>query len=1602
MSKHTHTLPLFSTIQDKLAALPNTPLLRDFATQYLDAHSTKSIADMDTASFVSFIVARFTFFEEAMATGGKMRIFANRTSESGLANKQVFEYVYPDAMFLLVTFGHIFKEFGLRITKMLHPIMTIEQNTDGTITGIRRPVVDSFLVSVTYIEFEDGEDESALDALEAKLAQHMTALQTAHRDKAAILAQLDQLQETVRTYSGPLDAPVTEWVNLLDWLKDNFSFFGYGALSVNGQTQVPFIENGLGILGETYAKEDKEKTNQVLGAHAWRMRRDNTPFIFDTIPVESPIQRKEHLMRLSLSLTNTAGQKTEHNFVGLLKRSSLFVRNLDTPLIHLKMRSIFENKNMLPGSYDYNEVIRIFTAIPKFELFRSTYEDLLFMVESLLTITNPSEVYLYAKPNTGIARLLILAVLPHHLFNRTNIDAIRDHLDKQVPHTMTEVLEVNGADHTRIHFYFEQPAEDANWTPNCELLQTQIRELIKPWEERLKDAILQEYTGILGKRLYLHYAQAFPSHHRVRRSPTETVRDIMFLEKVAHEDQAQFDLVPFEFKGSTLNGKASVLSLYSKRKLDLIHIMPVLQNMGFYVFDQLTTRVGTPDIQYGYIHSFRVSATGGVKIDEKQVRGRLTELLSEIFDGRTENDPLNGLALGAGLGYRGINALITYRNLLLQVSSAYTKEKINQTLLHHTAPTQLLFAYFEAKFSPNSEFGTLDYRRNAVLPDIEKRFLDTLRSVDEVADDAILRRFMELISATLRTNFYIPKGPQDTAISIKIDPRQLKNMPLPVPFREIYVHDVGMEGVHLRFGEIARGGLRWSDRPDDFRKEVLGLVKTQQTKNVVIVPVGSKGGFVVKKPLLTREDAATESVKQYQKFIGALLDVTDNIDADGQVLHPNHVLPYDGQDPYLVVAADKGTASFSDIANDVSEQYRFWLGDAFASGGSIGYNHKEEAITARGGWECVKLHFREMGKDIQTEPFTVAGIGDMSGDVFGNGMLLSKCILLQAAFNHVHIFIDPNPDPAKSWEERNRLFHLPRSTWRDYDASLISSGGGIFDRKAKEIHVTPEIRALFGIEEDVVTGETLIRAILKMKVELLWFGGIGTYIKATSQTDAQVGDPANDSVRVDMSEIQAAVIGEGANLGVTQPARIEFSRRGGRINTDAIDNSAGVNMSDYEVNIKILLKQLLDTRILGSMEERNAVLEAATDEVSLLVLSNNRGQHRLLSLDALRSQKAFGLFTKMIQHYVNQGFLDAKTEQLPEIPELESWGKAGEALPRPIIAILQAYTKMSVYQHLMDSPVLDDPYLNSVYERYFPQSIRDKAGSPMPDHRLKRNIIGTVLTNRIVNQAGSAFFFHINQLTGQPIDKIAEAYLVIDGALLGESFRAEVFNTPGASQQDKHLVLLAFEEVVAELTQTLLQLPQVSFGFGFDWVDALSGVIKTMVDSRIKTASPADLAKWKTKGFSNDVAQQLALLPDMDVALEGFFFSRQQGLSVTDALGWVDTLDTQFGYEWLSDAIKSLPFMTLWDLSQIGILFQTMFQQKIQLIKYAQYLQSQNPNFVIGDLKTALLTRNANGTMLYFSTLEQLQTSHDYNLTNLTVTINRLNFIIGAVPDSVS
>ena len=1564
-------------IDTTLEQLPANSLLYHFSAHFLSAVPLRSLDTFTPQSLTEFLKERFSFFQKALEIQAPLEIGVHRIVElvDDKLQKFALEIVCPDASYIIVTFEALFKEFGFPITRIFHPIFSVEiQNNQ--IKSIEKAAVNNFLVSFIHIEFEGPENAEVMMQFSARVDQHLMAIQRAFKAQLDITDKWLEVKTSLSHADLPhLPEPKQEWVDLIDWLRTyNLSTYGYISFQDGNSS------SGLGILSPAYLKQDASQLLSQLSEHSTKFHHYAHPFMLDTITVKSPVQRFDNLMRLSLKLPDAQGKITEHVFLGLLKRSSLFVKNIETPLIHLKMQYIFEKKNMLPGSYDYNEVIRLFTSIPKFELFRTPKEDLLQMIDAFLSLANPNEVYCFAWYKKDIAHVTLYVVIPPSLFNKAAAQAIAGYLRKKVPHLAFECIEIRAEEKCRLHVHFDL-APETSPVIDARELEIEIRELIKPWDEQVKD--------LLGnKKLRLKYTDSFPNHYKAIRTPAIALGDIQLLETVQEVGEMRFSMTPFQFQDSALSGKASLLSLYSRKKIDLITVMPILQNLGLHVFDELTTSVGPQKEAYGYIHSFRVAHADKSTIETAKYP-LVLELLAELFKEKTENDPLNALALKAGLDWRAINVLQTYRNLSLQLSMAYTREKINQTLLLYPASSEKLFRYFESKFALDASLGAVDARLKTFLPQAKQAFMDSLQAVQEVAEDLILKNLFNLLESTLRTNFYVPKTGGETFISIKLNSGNIKEMPLPVPYREIYVHDVGMEGTHLRFGPVARGGLRWSDRPDDFRKEILSLVKTQQVKNVVIIPVGSKGGFVVKKKLTTKDIAATESVKQYQILIKGFLDITDNIDSQGEVQHPGHMVIYDNKDPYLVVAADKGTANFSDIANDISDEYHFWLGDAFASGGSVGYNHKKEAITARGAWECTKLHFKELGKDITKESITVAGIGDMSGDVFGNGMLLGKNIKLQAAFNHAHIFLDPNPEPATSWEERKRLFDLPRSSWQDYNASLISQGGGIFERKAKEIEINPTLKKMLDVTVDVMTGEEVIKAILKMKVDLLWFGGIGTYIKATTQTHAQVGDMANDAVRIDATECHAHVIGEGANLGVTQLGRIEFARRGGHINTDAIDNSAGVNMSDYEVNIKILLKRMLSEGILSSTEERNKVLELATNEVSDLVLENNRGQHQLLSMDGLRSLTQFQNFSSLIHDLTGSGVLDAVTENIPSPTELDQLAISKLPLSRPVLSVVQAYVKMETFNKMIKSSVLDDPQLAEYYQAYFPLSIKTRFLAQLEKHHLKREILAALLTNRIVNQAGMCFYSQVEAITGRSIGDITMAYLALDSVLGGPKLRKAI-DGAAVDQAHRYQAYIKLETAIQGL---LIGLLQFRLFVSLDQLESLKQVVQQVRKELGKQKECKALAQvWAQQGYSESVAQELALLKGVELGAEVFYLQQKEGLPTEVAATLSKELNKVFHCDWLYTNIMSLELSNAWDIAQKNSLLKNLQQAKKALMSALLKAGKESKVWTQKEIITQFTKQNETDFTIYLHTIQELQDHGMVNLTSLSVAVNRLGF----------
>ncbi|MGK5092944.1 NAD-glutamate dehydrogenase domain-containing protein [Deltaproteobacteria bacterium TL4] len=1597
MAKASQFLNTINPADHIISLLPKDSLLIQFSEIYLQSISERTQRALNPELLAKFIEKRYQFFRQTLSERSLFRV--DHGADHGVENRTVIEMGYCDTPYAILTVENLFKEKKLRVTRKIHLVLGVKYNREGQLTSILKASESVERYLVFYAEIEEMGDPELMEQLQLRLELHAIAVQLSNQHQEPIRQRLLTLKPGILKVKKNLTEPPEEWCHLIDWLHDNnMSFFGAISLVESANNRIEEMQvlpdSGLGILSESYLKLEQSKLLATLKAHSWNEIKNTAPFVFDLVRIQSPVQRFENLMRLSIRLANKEHGEIHYIFVGLLKMTSMQAKDIETPIIRLKMQHCFNAKNMLPGSYAYNELIRNFANTPKFELFRTSASELMRIFDDLQSIINTDQIHCFGQniPRQHLLKLMI--VMPNYLFTDQSIQAILNHLKFQISHSDYEIIEIRGNEKSRLHLYFDLLG-DGVWKVDLERMEAELSDLVQPWQEQVRDVLYQQYPGNLGIQLFQRYIPLMPSHYRVRTSPKDAVRDLTYLDSLAHEGGIRTNMVTFS-QESYLAGKASLLYVYSIKKIDLIHIMPVLLNMGLYVIDQLTARLGNSDKTCGFVLTFRVQAKDGKRIDEAQYKQLLGDILKEVFNGRTENDPLNGLALAAKLNWRAINVIQLYRNLYLQLGAHFSSSKINQTLLSHPVSSRILFDTFEQKFSIEPSYGSLEYRQEVTLPQQKQRFFDSLEEVDDISDDLILRSLFNLILQTLRTNFYIPKSGSETFISIKLDSKQIENIPVPAPYREIYVHDVGMEGLHLRFGAVARGGLRWSDRLDDFRTEILGLVKTQQIKNVVIVPVGSKGGFIVKNIPTPREEIAAESQKQYRILISALLDITDNVDSNGQVTHPNHVLTYDDKDPYLVVAADKGTATFSDIANSISQKYNFWLGDAFASGGSVGYDHKKEAITARGAWECVKLHFKEMGKDIQTEITTVAGIGDMSGDVFGNGMLLSKTLLLKAAFNHMHIFLDPNPEPQVSWQERKRLFDLPRSTWKDYSSDLISEGGGVFDRKAKEIHLSPQIKEILGVDRDVMNGEEMTRAILCMEINLFWFGGIGTYIKTPSQSQLSVGDQTNNAIRIDYNLCKAKVIGEGANLGLTQLARIEFNSRGGRINTDAIDNSAGVNMSDYEVNIKILLQQMLREGHLKSLEERNQVLAKATNEVSELVLANNRGQHRLISEDTFRSKRHFKVFRNLIAYLVQKG-MNARSEFIPESEDLDKLEHFSLPMPRPVIAVLQAYVKMGVYNTLLESKLILDPYLNTLYGEYFPDSILKRFGEHIYNHQLKNEIVATMLTNQIVNQAGCTFYYRIQQFTGKTVEEITCAYIIIFESMRGKQFHQVIDEAEGVREEDKFLALVSFQDVVHVLVQNLLKTATHTLSFQLieeyrTLLEALISNIQTHYQQTLRSKS----AFWQQKNFTQELAERIAAIHLLESAPDVIYLHEKKKIDIPNAWNLAVVIEDIFGFRWLKEQVYMVVLNTDWDLSHQDILLQSIESYKIQMMKYLINTHETSELVQLkGDRLIAPLRKRFPFPLdAYFQTLAQLKTGTPVTLTTLTVSINRLNFIV--------
>ncbi|MBY0420843.1 MAG: NAD-glutamate dehydrogenase, partial [Parvularculaceae bacterium] len=1270
----------------------------------------------------------------------------------------VLDIVTDDRPFLVDSITAALVEQGKPVSFFVNAVVDVVRDAKGH----RASSGKSKRESLIRAEMDPPVDDAEIPKLAAELDRVLNDIAVSVADWEAMRARLGaciaQLERA--RPDGVARDDLREATEFLKWLWDNrFVFLGVRRYAYSANGDGPAFEHlpelDLGILRDRDRRILKQ-THSVdghLSPSVEAFLRSGEPILVAKANAKSTVHRRGYMDYIGVKTYRPDGKVDgEERFVGLFAAEAYNRPASDIPLLRAKVRQVVENAGFIAGGHNEKALANILETFPRDEMFQTDVAQLRETALGILRLYKRPRVKLFLRRDRFERFVSAIVFVPRERFSTD----IREQIGQLLARTFNGRVSAfyphfGEATLVRVHYIIGLDP-GAPEGPGVVELTRQLRALCRDWRDDLLEAMRAANEGATPRGLYAKYERAFDAAYLEYNTAQDALADIATIEALGPDGLG--------IRAHRKPGDPDhVVSLRMYRRggpLRLSAIIPTIENLGLSVDQEGGYDVAPLGEERVWIHDFRTEEKLKRAVDVAATARNLEDALRAVLEGRAEDDAFNALVVAAGLNWREAWLLRAMTKYHLQAGFSFSQRYIAETLSKHAAIAAKIVAVFHARFNPSGPKAA--DKRESEYAAAESAALAGLETVESLDEDRILRRFLNLLAAMTRTNYFQKNGKEwKPYIAFKIDSAKIENLPKPTPYREIWVSGPRVDGVHLRFGAVARGGLRWSDRREDFRTEVLGLVKAQKVKNAVIVPTGSKGGFYPKQlpPSGDRAAVFEEGREAYKQFVRGLLDLTDNIVAS-QVKQPASMVIWDAADPYLVVAADKGTATFSDTANGISAEYGFWLGDAFASGGSAGYDHKVMGITARGGWEAVKRHFREMGKDIQSEPFTVAGIGDMSGDVFGNGMLLSEQIKLVAAFDHRDIFIDPTPDPAKSFAERQRMFALPRSSWQDYDARLISKGGGVFPRSAKSIPLTPEMRALLGLSGERATPLELMRAILKADVELFWLGGIGTYVKASTEDHARAGDKANDALRVDATEMRAKVVGEGANLGFTQLGRVEFARRGGRINTDAIDNSAGVDSSDHEVNIKILLAAAIEH---GELEaaDRNELLRSMTDDVAAHVLRHNYDQTRALSLMQSTASADLDAEARMIAAFEAEGRLDRAIEFLPTADELGALKSRGLGLTRPELAVLLAYSKLWLFEKLVDSGAPDDPLLEAELFAYFPQALLQYK-DVMVKHRLRREIIATRMANEIADTCGASFAHRVIEATGADPAQVALAY----------------------------------------------------------------------------------------------------------------------------------------------------------------------------------------------------------------------------------------------------
>ena len=1289
----------------------------------------------------------------------------------------------PDANHIFFSLQEYLHRCSFHFRVICHPILsTLREN--GTLQQVSEG--DSTLPQESLIWMElERFPAHKVEEIETAITTIISSAVLISQDRAAMLQKIAALAE--------IDG-LSQYRDLYDWLQqENF---------------IPVATRSYLYSKDADVENFSEETSESLGMtqfydRAFYKDAQPVPLTPETVfhllghgknvdlektELRCPLHRFERLTYIGLREDLADGRYREHCFWGFYTQKSIDENAFAIPALRQRIELAQQQLKIPPACHDYLKTIQIINSFPKVELFLMGDVELRRMLRSFTQMHRQAGVKVVVAPSAAETALTLMLIMPNDYYLPEHIERMEVYLRRYFRATSVELRLIHlASDYLSLHVNLQLNSKEVK----IDLIQLEqgLTKVTMPWKLKFR-ALLEKDLADDSFSTWERYSKAFNKDYRDRTHPRFAVRDVKNIEKLLRDRQKSFDLWgPVHEEDDYYR-----LQYYSFTRSYLNDLMPFLQNLDLCVLHEIDSDL-TVDSEQVFIKSFAIKPNAVNSLPFKQIKPLLLDTLRALRNNEVENDYLHRLQLLTGLSWREIDVFRGYRSYYFQLGNPFSKKRVADALVNNAKVAHLLYRYFEGRFKPSEKFADPMTRELEVLSPIRQELVTALEVVSDTNEDKILRTLFNLIDSTIRTNFFLRYQQDDYFFSFKVNTLGVIDMPAPRPLYEVYVHSAKMEGLHLRGGKVARGGIRWSDRPDDFRTEVLGLVKAQMTKNAVIVPEGSKGGFVTKQSSPDREKMGEIVKEAYQTLMRGLLDLTDNRTVD-DIVGPEGVIAYDGPDPYLVVAADKGTAHLSDTANAVSESYDFWLGDAFASGGSHGYDHKELGITARGAWESVKRLFREMGHDIQSKEFTVVGIGDMSGDVFGNGMLLSRKIKLLAAFDHRHIFLDPNPDLETSYLERERMFNLPRSSWEDYDKDLISEGGGVFSRQLKEIPLSPQVAEWLGVRQSSIDIAGLIKLLLTSQADLLWNGGIGTYVKASTQNNEDAGDRANDTVRIDATELKAKVVGEGGNLGLTQLGRIEYALHGGHINTDAIDNSAGVDSSDHEVNLKILLRLLRQEGHVKDLEEGYALLDEMEETVCQDVLANNYTQTLSLSLDEIRCGNDVEPYLELIDRLGRSGLLDRRGEFLPSRKEVSA--RQPNRLLRPELSVLLAYSKMFLFKALLDSEIPDNKVVSQLLFDYFPQQAIDRYRDSLPRHPLAKEISATILTNRVIDQAGSSFLQTVSRMTGSPQVDVANAYLIFDSLLTGYELRQSVFaldNKISADQQ--YELLLKLEDLLS-------------------------------------------------------------------------------------------------------------------------------------------------------------------------------------------------------------